>query len=167
MVTLGHLLGARDLYAVNYDGTRVPMYSNTRREVVLWNALRGTGADAFTGIGGMRYCRDVPYSTWFNGDLCQTLGEEALFQQFGHAPVNISATTDKGDVVLGRAGTFFSDIAGAMWIEGLGWMTTGEFLRKQGGEPWPATPEELRQFMVRELEVTRAVVKAAGIKVEQ
>ena len=41
-----------------------------------------------------------------------------------------------------------------------------DFLRKQGGEPWPASPEELRQFMTRELEVTRSVVKAAGIKVE-
>ena len=132
MIDLGKLIGARDLYVSNYDGTRVPMFSSTRREVVLWNAMRGTGQDAFTSIDGLRYCRDVPYSTWFEGDLCEQYGEEFLYEQLGTAPMNISAVSDKGDVILGRAGSFFTGFSGGIWIEGLGWMSMSDFLHKQG-----------------------------------
>lgn len=132
MINLGDLMSVRDLYAVNYDGTRIPMYSAKRREMVLWNAMRGTGDDAFTGIGGLRYCRDVPYQSFFGGDMCAELGEEALFEQLGYAAMSISAVTDKGDIALGRAGSFFSGFAGGIWIEGLGWMSMEQFLRKQG-----------------------------------
>ncbi|MES3000862.1 MAG: tripartite tricarboxylate transporter substrate binding protein [Pseudomonadota bacterium] len=41
-----------------------------------------------------------------------------------------------------------------------------EFIRAQANEPWPATPDEFRQFIAREQEFTRTVVKAAGIRVE-
>ncbi|MES3000857.1 MAG: tripartite tricarboxylate transporter substrate binding protein [Pseudomonadota bacterium] len=41
-----------------------------------------------------------------------------------------------------------------------------EFIKSQAGEPWPGAPEELRQFIAREQEWTRSVVKAAGIRVE-
>lgn len=132
MIDLQQAIGARDLYVTNYDGTRVPMYSSQRREMVLWNAMRGTGADAFTSIDGLRYCRDVPYSSWFEGDLCELYGEEYLYEQLGTAPMSISAVTDKGDVVLGRAGSFFTGFSGGIWIEGLGWMNMTEFLHKQG-----------------------------------
>ena len=50
----------------------------------------------------------------------------------GAAPILVTDTTDKGDVIVGRAGDFFSGFAGAIWIEGLGWMRMNEFLRKQG-----------------------------------
>lgn len=131
MIDLQQAIGATDLYVSNYDGTRVPMFSDTRREVVLWNAMRGAGQEAFTSIDGLRYCRDVPY-TFFGQDFCALYGEEYLYEQLGTAPMNISAVTDKGDIVLGRAGSFFSGFAGGIWIEGLGWMTMSEFLRKQG-----------------------------------
>lgn len=131
MINLGQLIGARDVYTTNYDGTRTPMYSSLRKGVVLWNAMKGTGDDAFTNIGGLRYCRDVPLVQ--NGrDMCKLYGEEYIFNQFGHAPMVTNATSDKGDVILGRAGGFFTGFAGAMWIEGMGWITTREFLRKQG-----------------------------------
>lgn len=132
MINLEQAIGARDLYTANYDGTRVPMYSATRRQMVLWNAMRGTGEDAFTSIDGLRYCRDVPYSSWFEGDLCEQYGEEYLYELFGTAPMTVSAVSDKGDIVLGRAGGFFTGFAGGIWIEGLGWMTMQEFLHKQG-----------------------------------
>lgn len=135
MIDLGTIIGARDLYTTNYDGTRTPMYSAKRREMVMWNAMRGTGDDAFTSIGGLRYCRDVPYFGWFGDDVCAELGAEAeqiLFEQLGYASMNISAVTDKGDIALGRAGGFFSGFAGGIWIEGLGWMSMEQFLRKQG-----------------------------------
>ena len=44
----------------------------------------------------------------------------------------VSAVTDKGDVILGRAGSFFTGFSGGIWIEGLGWMSMTEFLHKQG-----------------------------------
>ncbi|TWI04720.1 hypothetical protein IP90_00855 [Luteimonas cucumeris] len=132
IIDLGQLIGANDLYATNYDGTRVPMYSSIRREMVLWNAMRGTGEDAFTSIDGLRYCRDVPYTSFFGEDLCAVYGEEYLYEMLGTAPMGVSAVTDKGDIVLGRAGSFFTGFSGGIWIEGLGWMSMREFLRKQG-----------------------------------
>lgn len=132
MINLSTIIGASDLYTANQDGTRVPMYSATRRQMVLWNAMRGTGASAFTNIDGLRYCRDVPYSSWFGGDLCALYGEQFLYEQFGTAPMTVSAVTDKGDVVLGRAGSFFTGFAGGIWIDGVGWMTMDVFLRRQG-----------------------------------
>lgn len=132
MIDLGTLMGVRDLYTANYDGTRVPMYSAKRREIVLWNAMRGTGEDAFTGIGGLRYCRDVPFRDFLGTDQCEQLGEEELFRQLGYAAMNVQAVTDKGDVVLGRAGSFFSGFAGGIWIESVGWMSMESFLHKQG-----------------------------------
>lgn len=132
MIDLQQAIGATDLYASNYDGTRVPMYSGTRREMVLWNAMRGTGQNAFTNIDGLRYCRDVPFTSFFGEDLCAVYGEEFLYQELGTAPMTIAAVTDKGDIVLGRAGSFFTGFSGGIWIEGLGWMTMTEFLHKQG-----------------------------------
>lgn len=132
MVNLGQVMGVRNVMAANYDGTRVPMYSAKSRSVVLWNALRGTGTDAFTDIDGMRYCRDVPYYDWFGADLCAQYSAEEMYQMLGAAPILVTDTTDKGDVIVGRAGDFFSGFAGAIWIEGLGWMRMNEFLRKQG-----------------------------------
>lgn len=131
MINLGQAVGARDLYATNYDGTRTPMYSPARKSVVLWNAMKGTGPEAFTNIGGLRYCRDVPLVQG-GRNLCAQYGEQYLFDLLGHVPMSISSTTDKGDVLLGRAGSFFSGFAGGMWVEGMGWITTREFLRRQG-----------------------------------
>ncbi|MES3000861.1 MAG: tripartite tricarboxylate transporter substrate binding protein [Pseudomonadota bacterium] len=41
-----------------------------------------------------------------------------------------------------------------------------EFVRGQGGEVWASNQDEFRQFLTREMEMTRNVVKAAGIHVE-
>ena len=134
MINLGQLVGARDLYTSNYDGTRVPMYSFAQKSMLLWNAMRGTGAEAFTNIGGLRYCIDVPYVSFSTGaDMCAAPGAaETMFQQYGYAPLNVTGSNDKGDVMIGRAGGAQTGFAGAIWIEGIGWMRMREFLRKQG-----------------------------------
>lgn len=130
-INLGKLVGANDLYASNHDGTRVPMYSSKHKAMLMWNAMRGTGEDAFTNIGGLRYCHEVPLIQG-SRDLCRQFGADFIFQQLGYAPLTVSTVNDKGDVALGRAGSSGSGYAGGIWIEGLGWMRTTEFLRKQG-----------------------------------
>ena len=130
-INLGALMGVRDLYTANHDGTRVPMYSANTRSMLLWNALRGTGPEAFTDIDGMRYCRDVRYLD-FGEDACERYGAEYMYEQLGVAPMGITDITDAGDVIIGRAGGYFTGFAGGIWVEGLGWMALSEFLRKQG-----------------------------------
>ena len=130
MIDFGAMLNVRSLGTANYDGTRVPM--STAEGVLLWNAIRGTGTDAFTNIDGLHYCRDVPYLDWFGQDLCAQYTEEELLELVGVVPVSLHDTTDKGDIIIGRAGSFFTGFYGAMWIEGIGWMQMNEFLHKQG-----------------------------------
>ena len=135
MINLWTLVGAKDLYVANYEGTRVPMYSFTQKAMLLWNPMKGTGPQAFTNIGGLRYCIDVPFASFSTGeDLCAAPGAaDAMFQQYGYATMVVTGSNDKGDVLIGRAGgATTGGFAGAIWIEGIGWMKMREFLRKQG-----------------------------------
>ena len=77
----------------------------------------------------------MPYVSFTTGaDMCAAPGAaDAMFQQYGYAPLNVTGSNDKGDVMIGRAGgATTGGFAGAIWIEGLGWMRMREFLRKQG-----------------------------------
>ena len=50
----------------------------------------------------------------------------------GPIPILPTDMNDEGSVIIGRAGSFFTGFAGAMWIEGIGWMSLENFFRKQG-----------------------------------
>lgn len=135
MIDLQAITGAQDANASNYDGTRIALNSyvdNRNAGVLLWNAMKGTGPEAFTNIDGLHYCRDVPYLSFFGGDLCAQYGEQYIYDTIGVVPVNIFGENDDGSVLIGRAGSFFTGIYGAIWVEGLGWMTMVDFLHKQG-----------------------------------
>jgi hypothetical protein len=59
---------------------------------------------------------------------------------FGPVSVTVTDMTDDGTVIIGRAGSFFSGFAGAIWFEGAGWMNIEEFFRVQGAveaATWP------------------------------
>lgn len=129
--------GAVETYAASYDGSKVAL--NTNRGTLLWNPYKGLGEDAVTNIGSLRWCRDLPY-IFFGMDYCDTLGEEAITETAGPVPVSIFDMNDDGSVLVGRAGSFFTGVTGALWVEGVGWLKLADFLHGQGVVEMDATP---------------------------
>ena len=50
----------------------------------------------------------------------------------GKPSMEIFDMSDDGSVLIGRSGSFFTGLVGALWIERVGWMTWDEFFRRQG-----------------------------------
>lgn len=128
-IDLAAAVGARDAYAMSYDGSRVALGGT--EGVELWNPQLGTGPDAFTNIGTLRWCHDIPYLD-FGLDLCETLDEDTITDLVGPVPVLPFDMSDDGTVIIGRAGGFFTGFESALWIKGLGWTTFNRFLAEQG-----------------------------------
>ncbi len=128
IIDLTAKFGAYEATAANYDGTRVAMTGISPAGVLLWNA---TGNGSVQDIGGLAWCDDVPYQSWF-GPSCEVDGAEVINELLGPVPVTVTDMTDDGTVLIGRAGGFFTGFAGALWIEGIGWMTWNDFFRVQG-----------------------------------
>jgi hypothetical protein len=95
--------------------------------VALWDYAKG-----LTPIGSLKWCKDVPYVSWFGGDLCATMTPEEIEAAVGMPPVEVFDMSDDGSILIGRSGSFFTGFSGAIWIEQIGWMTWDEFFRKQG-----------------------------------
>jgi hypothetical protein len=124
--------GANSAYAVSADGHRVALnrmdpVTFKGKGVALWDYEAG-----LTAIGAPSWCRDVPYVDFFGGDLCETMTRAEIFRMVGHPPVEIFDMSDDGSVLIGRTGSFFTGFTGVIWIEQIGWMTWGDFFRKQG-----------------------------------
>ena len=124
--------GAESAYAASFDGHRVAL---TLRDpatfkgkgVALWNHSRG-----LTSIGSLKWCKDVPYVSFFGGDQCEILTPEEIEAFEGKPSVEVFDMNDDGSILIGRAGSFFTGLVGALWIEHVGWMTWDDFFRKQG-----------------------------------
>ena len=125
---------ARDAYAVNQDGSRVAL-STFEDGPILWNPYENT----YTDIGNLQWCTDVPFSHFFLGNLCAPnrvcrAGCTPEFIEANFGPVSMLPLdmNDEGNVIVGRAGSFFTGFTGGIWIEGMGWMTLANFFNKQG-----------------------------------
>ena len=129
LIDLFGLVGAREAYATSYDGTRVALQTNNDG-VVLWNPTV-EGPEAFESIGGLRWCRDLPFIR-FGTNFCDILGEEEVNELLGPVPVLPTDMTDDGRILIGRAGSFFNGFAGAFWSQPTGWMTWERFFAQQG-----------------------------------
>lgn len=119
-------------YAVSFDGHRVALSITdpatfTSKGVALWDYARG-----LTPIGSLQWCKDVPYVSWFGGDLCESMTPQEIEAAAGKPPVEIYDMSDDGSILIGRSGSFFTGFVGALWIEQVGWMTWDAFFRKQG-----------------------------------
>jgi hypothetical protein len=131
-IDLTALYGAEPAYAVNLDGRRVAL-SITDREtyqskgVALWDHARG-----LTPIGSVEWCKDVPYVSFFGGDLCESMTGAEIESFVGKPPVDIFDMNDDGTILIGRSGSFWTGFTGVVWIEQVGWMTWDAFFRKQG-----------------------------------
>jgi hypothetical protein len=118
--------------AVSADGRRVALDlidldTYQGKGVALWDHTTG-----LTPIGSLAWCKDVPYVSWFGGDLCAEMTSEEIQASVGTPPVEIFDMSDDGSVLIGRTGSFFTGFEGALWIERVGWMTWKDFFRKQG-----------------------------------
>ncbi|HSL17699.1 MAG TPA: hypothetical protein VLB51_07305 [Methylomirabilota bacterium] len=131
-INLTERYGAQPAYAVSFDGRRVALslYDTETYQgkgVAFWDHTRG-----LTPIGSLQWCKDVPYVSWFGGDQCQFMTGEEIEALVGTPPVEIFDMSDDGSILVGRTGSFFTGFVGALWIEGIGWMTWDGFFRKQG-----------------------------------
>jgi hypothetical protein len=131
-INLTELYGAEPAYAVSFDGHRVALNlfdteTFQGKGVALWDHAKG-----LTAIGSLEWCRDVPYVSWFGGDLCESMTGDEIEAQVGSPPMEIFDMNDDGSILVGRTGSFFTGFVGALWIEQVGWMTWDDFFRKQG-----------------------------------
>jgi len=125
----------REAYAVNYDGSRVMMDTYSKGPV-MWNPYE----DLYTEIGSLEWCTDVPYVHFFYGNLCKPGNRicpagctpEELTNLLGPVAILPTDMNDAGTVAIGRSGSFSGGFTGAMWVEGLGWMTLKDIFEKQG-----------------------------------
>jgi hypothetical protein len=76
---------------------------------------------------------------FFLGNLCapnrvcpEGYTPEFLAENFGPVSMLPLDMNDKGSVIIGRSGSFFTGFTGGIWVEGMGWMGLPEFFSKQG-----------------------------------
>ncbi|MEL4178743.1 hypothetical protein [Roseateles sp. PN1] len=129
-IDLTPLTGAYAADLVSNDGLRVPLA--TEKGVLIWNPTMGTEPSAFRSISSPKYCIDFPFSSWDGIDHCKVEGPAWVEANFGVPEQQLNGITDDGRVIIARIGSFFSSIAGFMWVEDIGWLGLNEFFRKQG-----------------------------------
>ncbi|MCV2368100.1 peptidase associated/transthyretin-like domain-containing protein [Roseateles oligotrophus] len=129
-IDLTALTGAYVADLVSNDGLRVPLA--TERGVLLWNPTLGTGPSAMRSISAPKYCTDFPFPSWDGIDHCKVEGAAWVEANFGVPEQQLNGISDDGRVIIARVGSFFTSIAGFMWVEDLGWLGLNDFFRKQG-----------------------------------
>lgn len=128
----GALWTVTEGYPVNVDGSRAALATRLRG-MVLWNALKGTGPDAFVQPPGLKWCTDIPYRDRFGRALCdQGFTHETIVPIAGEPYVLPTDISDDGRIVSARAGTSATGFYGVLWIDGLGWIKLNNFFRAQG-----------------------------------
>ncbi|QCZ93293.1 carboxypeptidase-like regulatory domain-containing protein [Salinimonas iocasae] len=129
--------GASDSTVISQDGQYVAFgalnLESRYREatgIKLWD----TQADTISDLGSLRWCEDVDYiSRWTN--FCDMgYDHESLVAAGAGVPrVTLLDANEDLSIITARAGSLLSGgFKGAIYIEGLGWMTMGEFFGKQG-----------------------------------
>lgn len=130
MINLYEMIGARGAYASSYDGKQVALETK-EGNVLLWDHTK-EGEAAFTDIGGLEWCNDVPL-VMLGSDFCATRGVEWVHERMGkYTGLMPTDMSDNGDVIIARGGDIRTGFVGAIYIKGLGWMKLDEFYSKQG-----------------------------------
>ncbi|MEI6860003.1 MAG: hypothetical protein V5788_09520 [Shewanella sp.] len=130
LINLFEEIGAYQSGAISRDGRKVALSTHTEG-MFIWDYTK-QGPDAYTSIGGLTWCEDLPY-VHFVGDFCSSpdYGPEWVQNAYGIVPILPMDMNDDGSVLIGRAGNGSSFI-GAILIDGMDWMTLEEFFYKQG-----------------------------------
>jgi hypothetical protein len=125
--------GAIDNSVISEDGRYVAFGSIENRRpqgVKVWDTKTNTTKD----IGSLRWCEHVPaISLWT--DYCG-LGyshDELVDLGFGLPSVTVLDANEDLSMITGRAGSpLAGGFVGAIYLEGIGWMSSKEFFSKQG-----------------------------------
>ncbi len=130
MINLYDSAGALGAYASSYDGKQVALETKNGN-VLLWDHSK-EGDAAFTDIGSLEWCNDVPL-VLLGSNFCESRGVDWVHAAMGkYVGMSPSDMSDNGDVIIGRGGSVRTGYTGGIYIKGLGWMTTNEFFEKQG-----------------------------------
>ncbi|MGY0617315.1 hypothetical protein [Vibrio sp. FJH11] len=130
MINLYEAAGALGAYASSYDGKQVALQTNTNN-VLLWDHTK-KGDAAFTDIGSLEWCNDVPL-VLVGRNFCENFGVDWVHANYAkYVAMSPADMSDNGDVIIGRGGSVKTGYVGAIYIKGLGWMTLDEFYEKQG-----------------------------------
>ncbi|ABZ76547.1 conserved hypothetical protein [Shewanella halifaxensis HAW-EB4] len=129
MINLYEEVGATESHAASYDGKTVAL-ATEQGNTLLWDHTK-KGDAAFTDIGGLTWCEDIPF-LWWGQDLCVLESPEWVQSTFGAVPASPFDMNDDGSVIIARAGDFWAGFVGAIYIDTIGWMPLTEFFGKQG-----------------------------------
>ncbi|MFC6440826.1 hypothetical protein [Bowmanella sp. JS7-9] len=129
--------GATDQSVISADGSMVAFGAldltdrfRPSKGVQIWH----TKTDELTDLGSMRWCEDIPYiSRWTNYCDYGYDHDSLVAAGAGLPRMTLLDATDDLSIITARAGSLLSGgFKGAIYIDGLGWMTLEEFFDKQG-----------------------------------
>ncbi|WP_319553722.1 hypothetical protein [uncultured Vibrio sp.] len=130
MINLYEAAGALGAYASSHDGKQVALQTN-KGNVLIWDHSK-EGDAAFTDIGSLEWCNDVPL-VMLGSNFCESRGIDWVHAAVGkYVSLMPADMSDNGDVIIGRAGDVRTGYVGAIYIKGLGWMKLDDFFEKQG-----------------------------------
>lgn len=130
--------GARDTAVISQDGEKVAFHAQERqgryvvgKGIQVWN----TKTDKIESLGSLRWCEDIPFTQlWRN--FCEApynYTHEDLLPLVGEPGMSLLDASDDLSVITARAGSpLAGGYLGAIYLEGIGWMTNKEFFSKQG-----------------------------------
>ncbi|MCG9711071.1 hypothetical protein L1D46_20075 [Pseudoalteromonas sp. Isolate3] len=125
--------GAIDNSVISENGRYVAFGAIENRRsagVKLWDTVSNTTQK----IGSLRWCDNIPaVSFWTNYCDLGYSHEELVELGFGLPSIIVLDANDDLSVITGRAGSGLAGgFVGAIYLEGIGWMSTEEFFGKQG-----------------------------------
>ncbi|WP_026375805.1 carboxypeptidase-like regulatory domain-containing protein [Aestuariibacter salexigens] len=127
--TEGSVISQDGRYVVTTSAVRQGRYT-VGKGAVKWD----TETDELEYLGSLRWCDDVPYNNFFFGNMCDRgYDHETLVGLVGLPNVLVLDANDDLSVITARFGSALAGgFYGAIYMEGMGWMTTSEFFARQG-----------------------------------
>ncbi|WP_206483754.1 hypothetical protein [Thalassotalea sp. G2M2-11] len=125
--------GATDGSVISEDGRYVAFTTLNSRRAAQGVHRWDTQSDTLENLGSLRWCDDVPFiQRWTN--FCNFYNHDELVALGAGLPrMTVLDATDDLSMITARAGGVFSGgYIGAIYMEGLGWMSNKDFFAKQG-----------------------------------
>lgn len=120
--------GAADSSVISTDG-RMIAFGTVKEGAKLWD----TQTNQITALNGLRWCDDLPYNHVIQGNLCNKgYTHESIVPIAGQPRALLLDATEDLTVITARIGSLLVGYTGAIYMKGIGWMSTRDFFAKQG-----------------------------------